>query len=167
MEPLPLLPATVIGSWAFPGWYAQFCDAAGRQPDLFGPADRAEAVRDAVRLAVADQLDAGADLISDGEMQRVDFNLGFYDYLAGIRPLPPDRKWGPPAHDQRSKYTCVESLAAPRGLGLVDEYRRLRECTSAPAKVAVPGPYTLAGCLQGGNVYPDRDAIAEALLPLV
>ena len=167
MDALPLLPATVIGSWAFPGWYAQFCDAAGRQPDLFGPADRAEAVRDAVRLAVADQLDAGADLISDGEMQRVDFNLGFYDYLAGLKPLPPARKWGPPAHDQRSRYLCVEPLAAPSGLGLVEEYRRLREVTAAPAKVAVPGPYTLAGCLEGGDVYRDRDEIAEALLPIV
>src|SRR4051812_40640747 len=117
MDAFPLLPAAVIGSWAFPGWDAQFCDAAARQPDLFGPDDRAEAVHDAVRVAVADQLDAGADLISDGEMQRIDFNLGFYDYLSGIEPLPPGRKWGPPAHDQRSKYACVGPLAAPKGLG--------------------------------------------------
>jgi 5-methyltetrahydropteroyltriglutamate--homocysteine methyltransferase len=167
MDPLPLLPATVIGSWSFPGWYAKFCDDAARQPDLFGPDDRAEAVRDAVRLAVDDQLRAGIDLISDGEMQRVDFNLGFYDYLTGVKPLPQGRKWGPPAHDQRSKYLCVEPLAAPDGLGLVAEYRRLREVTGLPAKVAVPGPYTLAGCLAGGDVYPDRDAIAGALLPIV
>ena len=65
--PEPLIPATVIGSWAFPGWYAQFCDAAARQPDLFGPDDRAEAVRDAVHLAVDDQFRAGADLVSDGD----------------------------------------------------------------------------------------------------
>jgi 5-methyltetrahydropteroyltriglutamate--homocysteine methyltransferase len=167
MDPLPLLPATVIGSWAFPGWYAQFCDAAARQPDLFGPDDRAETVRDAVHLAVDDQFRAGADLISDGEMQRVDFNLGFYDYLTGLKPLPLGRKWGPPAHDQRSKYLCVEPLAAPDGLGVVAEYRRLREVTGLPAKVAVPGPYTLAGCISGGTVYRGRDEIAEALLPIV
>src|SRR5213076_3237702 len=129
MMNLPLLPATVIGSWSFPGWYAKFCDDVGRTPDRFGADDRDEAVRDAVRLAVDDQLRAGADLISDGEMQRVDFNLGFYDYLAGVRPLPPARKWGPPAHDQRSKHRCVEPLAAPNGLGIVAEYRRLREVT--------------------------------------
>ena len=100
MADLPLLPATVIGSWAFPGWYAKLCDDVAAHPDLFGPDDRAEAVRDAVRLAVDDQLRAGADLITDGEMQRVDFNLGFYDYLTGVEPLPQARKWGPPAHDQ-------------------------------------------------------------------
>ena len=167
MSSLPLLPATVIGSWSFPGWYARFCEDATRQPELFGADDREEAVRDAVRLAIEDQLRAGADLITDGEMQRVDFNLGFYDYLEGLRPLPQARRWGPPAHDQRSRYLCVAPLAAPRGLGLVEEYRRVRTLTAAPLKVPVPGPFTLAGCLQGGDVYRDRLEITEALLPLV
>src|SRR5438105_10838650 len=119
MSSLPVLPATVIGSWAFPGWYARLCDEAARDPDLYGPDDRAEAVRDAVRLAVDDQLRAGADIITDGEMQRVDFNLGLYDYLTGIKALPPARQLGAPAHDQRSRYVCVAPLAAVRGLGLV------------------------------------------------
>jgi 5-methyltetrahydropteroyltriglutamate--homocysteine methyltransferase len=167
MANLPLLPATVIGSWAFPGWYAKFCEDVACHPELFGPDDRDEALRDAVRLAVDDQLRAGADLITDGEMQRVDFNLGFYDRLSGITPLPQVRRWGPPAHDQRSRYLCVAPLDAPRGLGLVEEYQRLRTITDAPVKVPVPGPFTLAGCLQGGNVYADRMQIAEALLPLV
>src|SRR5438105_1986932 len=109
---LPIIPATVIGSWSFPGWYAKFCDDVAQQPDLFGPDDREEALRDAVRLAVDDQLRAGADLVTDGEMQRVDFNLGFYGHLLGLRPLPPARRWGPPAHDQRSRYVCVEPIRA-------------------------------------------------------
>jgi 5-methyltetrahydropteroyltriglutamate--homocysteine methyltransferase len=167
MNTHPLLPATVIGSWAFPGWYAKFCDDVARHPEQFGTDDRDEAVRDAVRLAVDDQLRAGAHLITDGEMQRVDFNLGFYDRLTGIRPLPPARNWGPPAHDQRSRYLCVAPLAAPGGLGLVEEYRRLRTITTAPVKVPVPGPFTLAGCLQGGDVYRDRKEITAALLPIV
>ncbi len=167
MSTVPLIPATVIGSWSFPGWYAKFCDDVTRQPELFGTDDRDEAVRDAVRLAVEDQLRAGADLITDGEMQRVDFNLGFYDHLAGIKPLPQARLWGAPAHDQRSKYICIAPLSAPYGLGLVEEYRRLRTLTDAPVKVPVPGPFTLAGCLQGGEVYRDRAEITAALLPLV
>lgn len=167
MSALPLLPATVIGSWSQPGWYTHYCDLATRQPNLFGAADTEEAVRDAVRLAVDDQLRAGADLISDGEMRRVDFNLGFYDYLQGVRQLPAGRRWGPPAHDQRSRYLCVEELAAPRGLGCVEEYQYVRTITDAPIKVPVPGPFTLAGCLEGGAVYRDRRAITEALLPIV
>ena len=96
MSRLPLIPATVIGSWAFPGWYAKLCEDAARQPGLYGPDDLEEALRDAVRLAVDDQLRAGADLITDGEMQRVDFNLGFYDRLTGLEPLPQRRLYGPP-----------------------------------------------------------------------
>ena len=63
MHKLPAIPATVIGSWSFPGWYAFFCEEAARNPERFGAADRAEALRDAVRLAVKDQLQAGADII--------------------------------------------------------------------------------------------------------
>jgi 5-methyltetrahydropteroyltriglutamate--homocysteine methyltransferase len=164
---LPLIPATVIGSWSLPGWYAKFCADVSQHPEQYGPDDREEALRDAVRLAIDDQLQAGADIITDGEMQRVDFNLGFYDYLEGLKPLPTTRRWGAPAHDQRSRYVCIAPLKAPRGLGLVEEYRRLRQYTNAPTKMPIPGPFTLAGCIQGGNVYKNREEITAALLPIV
>jgi 5-methyltetrahydropteroyltriglutamate--homocysteine methyltransferase len=162
-----LIPATVIGSWSFPGWYEKFIADVSVEPDRFGPADRDEAVRDAVRLAIDDQLRAGLDRITDGEMQRVDFNLGFYEYLRGLEPRPRSRRWGAPAHDQRDRYRAVEPLTAPAGLGAVLEYRRLREYTLAPVKVPVPGPFTLAGCIDGGAVYSDRAAVTEALIPIV
>jgi 5-methyltetrahydropteroyltriglutamate--homocysteine methyltransferase len=163
----PPLPATVIGSWSFPGWYEKFIADVKAHPDLFGPVDREEAVRDAVRLAIDDQLRAGLDRISDGEMQRVDFNLGFYEYLGGLEPLRRARHLGAPAHDQRDRYRCVSPLAAPEGLGTVTEYQRLREYTGHPVKVPVPGPFTLAGCIDGDRVYPDRMAVTEALIPIV
>src|SRR4051794_15885657 len=98
MTDSPLIPATIMGSWSFPGWYEKFIVDVAASPERFGPFDREEAVRDAVRLAVDDQLRAGLDRITDGEMQRIDFNLGFYDYLEGLAPLPIGRKWGAPAH---------------------------------------------------------------------
>ncbi|MDR3638234.1 MAG: cobalamin-independent methionine synthase II family protein [Isosphaeraceae bacterium] len=165
----PLIPCTVIGSWAFPGWYEKFIADVAAAPERFGVADRTEALTDAVRLAIDDQLRAGLDRITDGEMQRVDFNLGFYDDLDGLEPLPQARHWGAPAHDQRSKYRCVAPLRVKGrgGLGTVGEYQRFRALTGAPCKVPVPGAYTLAGCLNGGAVYQDRDAVTEALIPLV
>jgi 5-methyltetrahydropteroyltriglutamate--homocysteine methyltransferase len=162
-----LIPATVIGSWSFPGWFEKFIADVKAEPDLFGPADRDEAMRDAVCLAIDDQLRAGLDRITDGEMQRVDFNLGFYEYLQGLDPAPRLRRWGAPAHDQRDRYRAVEPLSAPAGLGTVAEYRRLREYTDAPVKVPVPGPFTLAGCIDGGSVYADRTAVTSALIPIV
>jgi len=162
----PLCP-TVIGSSAFPGWYAYFQAEAKEHPERFGPADLEEALTDAVRIALSDQLNAGIELVTDGEMSRVDFNLGFYDYLTGLRPEPIPRRLGPPAHDQRGMYTCVAPLAAPQGLGTIAEYRRLRGLTDRPIKMPVPGPFTLAGRIGGGEVYPGRLAVTEALIPIV
>jgi 5-methyltetrahydropteroyltriglutamate--homocysteine methyltransferase len=162
-----LIPATIIGSWSFPGWYEAFIAEVATRPHAFGAIDREEALRDAVRLAVHDQLDAGLDRVSDGEMSRVDFNLGFYDFLEGLERLPSARMLGAPAHDQRSKYRCAFPLSAPRGLGAVAELRRLRAITDAPIKMPIPGPFTLAGCIDGGDVYSDRMQVTEALIPIV
>jgi 5-methyltetrahydropteroyltriglutamate--homocysteine methyltransferase len=49
----------------------------------------------------------------------------------------------------------------------VAEYHRVREFTLGPLKVPVPGPFTLAGCIEGGEVYADRTEVTEALIPIV
>ena len=162
----PLTP-TVIGSSAFPGWYAYFQDQVNAHPAQFGPADREEALLDAVRIAVQDMENAGIELVTDGEMSRVDFNLGFYDYLQGITPLPVPRMLGVPAHDQRGKYRCVEELSAQEGLGTVQELKRLQQIATRPIKMPVPGPFTLSGRIEGGNVYATREEVTEALIPII
>ena len=50
-----LIPATVIGSWSFPGWYEKFIADVAANPERFGPVDREEALRDAIRLVIDDQ----------------------------------------------------------------------------------------------------------------
>ncbi len=154
------LRTTVIGSYPLPGWL----EHAAENLANFGPDDVAELQEDAVIAAVHDQVAAGLDAISDGEQTRLDFNLGFYGHLEGIERGEPTRRFGPPAHDQRAKHRVVAELAAPRGLGTVEEFERLRRVAppGPTLKVAVPGPYTLAGRLEG-----DRWAHAEALLPIV
>ena len=159
--PDPIIPATVIGSWSFPGWFEKFIADVKEHPERFGPADRDEAVRDAVRLAIDDQLRAGLDRITDGEMQRVDFNLGFYEYLRRARADPARPPLGRAGPRSARPVSCVAPLSAPDGLGTVAEYRRLREYTDAPVKMPVPGPFTLAGCIDGGAVYADRDAVTD------
>jgi 5-methyltetrahydropteroyltriglutamate--homocysteine methyltransferase len=81
----------------------------------------------------------------------------------------PKRVFGPPAHDQRGKHEIVGEIAAPRGLGVVEEFQRLqRLAPPGPAlKASVPGPYTLSGRLMPNARYPDRYAVAEALIPIV
>ena len=160
------LRTTVIGSYPFPGWLEFAC----QHLDQFGEADRAELTDDAVATAVRDQVDAGLDVITDGEQTRLDFNLSFYGFLQGIdlEPASP-RRFGPPAHDQRGKHVVSGNLAAPRGLGTVEDFKRLQRLAPAgpTLKASVPGPYTLSGRLVPNAQYPDRYALTEALLPIV
>jgi 5-methyltetrahydropteroyltriglutamate--homocysteine methyltransferase len=165
MQPIPLR-TTVIGSYPFPSWLELAAEQLGR----FGADDLAELQNDAVTVAVHDQVQAGLDVITDGEQTRLDFNLSFYGYLEGIElEQSSPRKFGPPAHDQRGKHHIIGELTAPRGLGAVDEFQRLKRLAPAgPAlKASVPGPYTLSGRLIPNHHYPDRFAIAAALRPVV
>src|SRR6266540_1034937 len=168
------LRTTVIGSYPFPGWLEFAC----RHLDQFGEVDREELIEDAVLVAVHDQLAAGLDVITDGEQTRLDFNLSFYGFLEGIElESASPRRFGPPAHDQRGKHKVTGDLRAPRGLGTVEDFARLKRLAgpaSASAsrrtpilKASVPGPYTLSGRLIPNERYSDRDALTEALLPLV
>jgi len=161
------LRTSVIGSYPFPGWL----EFASQHLDRFGSADLREMQDDAARIAIGDQLDAGLDVITDGEQTRFDFNLSFYGFIEGIalEPVSP-RRFGPPAHDQRGKHEIVGELSAPRGLGAVDEFERLRRLAGNSGKrlkVSVPGPFTLSGRLAPNAHYKDRYAITEALLPIV
>ncbi len=160
------LRTTVIGSYPFPSWL----EFASQQLDKFGTNEFTELQDDAVIVAIHDQMEAGLDVITDGEQSRLDFNLSFYGYLQGIESNEkPLRVFGPPAHDQRGKHNIIGELAAPRGLGVVEEYQRLaRLAPKGPTlKASVPGPYTLSGRLNINKQYPDRYAVTEALLPIV
>jgi len=122
-------------------------------------------------------LDAGLDVITDGEQTRLDFNLSFYGFLEGIElEGAPPRRFGPPAHDQRGRHRVTGELRAPRGLGTVQDYQRLERIAlaltghrsgKAALKASVPGPYTLSGRLIANGQYPDRWALTEGLLPWV
>lgn len=161
------LRTTVIGSYPWPSWL----EFAAQHLDQFGPDDIRELQEDAVICAVHDQLAAGLDVITDGEQTRIDFNLSFYGYLEGIeRETSVGRRFGPPGHDQRPRYRITGHLSAPRGLGVLEEFERLKRVAprDGPAlKVSVPGPYTLSGRLIPNETYPDRYAITEALVPIV
>ncbi len=160
------LRTTVVGSYPIPGWL----EFASVRLEEFGPEDVRELQEDAVIAAIHDQVAAGLDVITDGEQTRLDFNLSFYGFLEGIeREASPERRFGPPAHDQRGRHRVAGPIRAPHGLGVVAEFERLKRLApNGPAlKASVPGPYTLSGRLVPGGAYPDRWALTEALLPIV
>ncbi len=163
---MKLLPVTTVGSYAWPGWYYLVVAAAARGE--LGAEDLKEALDDAVEIALQDQIKAGVDILTDGEMRRVDFIVGFPKLLDGIEELPRERKLGPEGHDQRPRYRIKSEILAPEGLGIFSELKYLSQRTEAPVKVTVPGPHTLAGRLvPDGRIYKSREDIAWALSEIV
>jgi 5-methyltetrahydropteroyltriglutamate--homocysteine methyltransferase len=164
-DPLPLLPTSVVGSHGLPGWVwlAREAMEAGR----LGVVDLRELAEDATQIALLDQERAGVDVVSTGEMMRVRFIIGFYAHLTGLRALPPPRRLGQPLWDTNTPFEVVEKVAAPHGLGIVEEFRLARSLTARRIKATVPGPYTLLVPLRLGGGYADRDTLLADLVAIV
>ena len=162
---LPLIPTTVIGSHAAPGWLHTVLEAVGRGE--YGTTDIQEAVDDAEALAIADQERAGIDVVSEGEVRRSDFIMGFYRRFDGLRASPPHRRLGPYMYDSTEIYETAGRLTAPAGLGTVEEFEAGRRHAARPVKVAVAGPLTLTNAIRIRDGYQDRSELAGDLAEVV
>jgi 5-methyltetrahydropteroyltriglutamate--homocysteine methyltransferase len=158
MDRLPPLATMTVGSAATPGWLFGF-RAQIRAGDA-GPDDIAEAFDDATRLAIQDQIQAGIDVIADGELRRLRFVYEMYDRLTGLQRVPPGRRMGVPGYDRAPHFVADGRIAAPDGLGVVAELRRLMALVpDRPVKVALPGPLTFANNIEGAGVLDQVTAI--------
>lgn len=166
MDDLPLLASFGVGSHATPGWLFHF--RAGMRQGIAGPADVAEAFEDATRIAVADQLEAGVDVVSDGELRRMRFVYEMYDRLEGLARTAPERRLGVPGYDRAPHFHAAEAVTAPAGLGIVAEFEELRRiCPDKPLKIAFPGPMTFARNIEPGPAYASRESLLADLIAVV
>lgn len=165
-QSLPVLPTSVIGSHGLPGWmYAalEMVDA-GR----FGPTDERELFDDATDLAIRDQERAGVDIISDGEMKRWKFVQSFYRRMTGLQAQGPLRKLGPEGYDSVPRYQAVERIKAPQGLGIVDEFKYLKQQATHRVKATCPGPATISIHIrERPSVYRDRLELANEFVDVI
>ncbi len=132
-----------------------------------GSVDIREAFDDATNLAIMEQEEAGVDVISDGEMRRFNFLVGFYDSIIGLEKIPWERQLGYPGPDMIDAFRAVSELTTPHGLGLPEELDYARTRTSKPLVTPLGGPVTFAFRINPGKVYGDKKAIAWALAPLI
>lgn len=163
--PASVLPTTVIGSYALPSWLwlAREAMAAGR----YGATDIAETLEDATRIALQDQIDAGVDIVTDGEMCRVNFIIGFYAHLKGLEVMPAARTMGAPHWDTETAFRAVERITAPNGLGTIEDFRMARRLTDKPMKATCPGPLTLSLPIRRGDGYATREELLQDLVGIV
>jgi 5-methyltetrahydropteroyltriglutamate--homocysteine methyltransferase len=167
MASLPLIPSSVVGSHGKPGWWFAAVKALAR--DEFGPADLEETFDDAAHAAIRDMETAGIDVITDGEVRRLDGYVdSYYAIIQGIQPLPVRRKAGPWGYDQQTRYQAVGRIETPAGgLGIVKEFEFLRANTRHAVKATCAGPLTFGSRIHPGTVYNGVVDVAERFAEVI
>ena len=159
---LPLLPTMGIGSYASPGW---FISGKKHMKEEFGTDDAEEMIDDAIRIAVADQVEAGLDVISDGEFRRQRFVFELFQHLTGLKRVTPGRKLGIPGYDMAPRFQIDEPVTAPKGMGTVDEFVRAKRIAQGRlVKIAIPGPLTFASFMRAGGKRPNQNVLEDLIV---
>jgi 5-methyltetrahydropteroyltriglutamate--homocysteine methyltransferase len=165
--PLPLIPTAVVGSHGKPGWW--FASVKALEHGDFGPADLEEMFDDAADTAIRDMEGAGIDIITDGEVRRLDGYVdSYYAIIKGIQPLPVRRKAGPWGYDQQTRYEAVGRIETPAGgLGIVKEFEYLRTHTTHHIKATCAGPLTFGSRIHPGRLYKSVVDVAERFAEVI
>jgi 5-methyltetrahydropteroyltriglutamate--homocysteine methyltransferase len=164
---LPLIPTTVIGSYPQPAWLVdrerlvQKGVPRTRAADVWRIAgeDLDDALDAATLLAIHDQILAGIDIITDGEIRRESYFNHFANSLDGVardrvgegRNRVGGRSAVPVVSGPIRRAEPVELAAA----------QFLRAATDRRTKVTVPGPFTLSQLAQNEH-YSDQRSLALA-----
>jgi 5-methyltetrahydropteroyltriglutamate--homocysteine methyltransferase len=160
-----LLPTMGVGSYASPSWLVAARERI--RAGEFGTHDVEETFEDATRMAIADQVEAGLDIISDGELRRQRFVYEMFGRLSGLERVAPVRRVGVAGYDMAPHFVAVAPVTAPGGLGVVAEFEALRRLAPGlTLKVALPGPVTFLGPIEPGSAY-GADGLARLLADLV
>ncbi|MGE8557825.1 MAG: methionine synthase [Acinetobacter sp.] len=150
-----LLPTSTAGSLPKPSWLAE-------PEKLWSPwklegEQLLEAKRDALSLSLHEQLQAGIDIVSDGEQTRQHFVTTFIEYLEGVdfekRETVQIRK-----RYDASVPSVVGAVSRKKPV-FVDDAKFLRSQTNQPIKWALPGPMTMIDTLYDGH-YKSREKLA-------
>ena len=150
-----LLPTSTAGSLPKPAWLAQ--PETLWSPWKLRDAELTEGKRDALRLSLADQQQAGIDIVSDGEQTRQHFVTTFIEHLEGV-DFETRRTVKIRDRYDASVPTVVGAVTRPRPV-FVDDARFLRRQTNQPVKWALPGPMTMVDTLYD-NHYRSREKLA-------
>jgi 5-methyltetrahydropteroyltriglutamate--homocysteine methyltransferase len=164
---LPILPTSLVGSYAQPDWLIDRAKLAGRFPprvrakELWrvDPDYLEQAQNDATVLAIRAQEEAGLDIITDGEMRRESYSNHFATALEGVDIDNPGT-----ALDRSGHPNPVPRIAGPivrpQPVGVRD-VEFLKAHTDHMVKMTVPGPFTMSQQAQNDH-YPDLASAALA-----
>jgi len=163
--PLPLLPTSLVGSYAQPDWLIDRQKLAGRFPprvrakELWrvAPEFLDAAQDDATLLAIRDQERAGLDIITDGEMRRESYSNRFATALDGVDIDNPGTALDRSGHP--NPVPRVAGKVRRRHAVEVRDVQFLRRNTDRMIKMTVPGPFTMSQQAQN-DFYGDEEELA-------
>jgi len=163
--PLPLLPTSLVGSYAQPDWLIDRQKLAGRFPprvrakELWrvAPEFLDAAQDDATLLAIRDQERAGLDIITDGEMRRESYSNRFATALEGVDIDNPGTALDRSGHP--NPVPRVAGKVRRRHAVEVRDVQFLRLNTDRMIKMTVPGPFTMSQQAQN-DFYGDEEELA-------
>jgi 5-methyltetrahydropteroyltriglutamate--homocysteine methyltransferase len=162
---LPVLPTSLVGSYAQPEWLIDRAKLAGRFPprvrakELWRvePALLGQAQDDATQLAIRAQERAGLDLLTDGEIRRESYSNHFATALEGVDVDNPGTALDRSGHPNPVP-RIVGPIHRPHPVQ-VHDLEFLRSHTDRPVKMTVPGPFTMTQQAQNDH-YPDLESAA-------
>ncbi len=165
MSDLPLLPVYLAGAWPAASWYIHHIIEQRRHPERAFNDDSEEIARDAFLVALDDQLRVGADIVSTNlGLPGVAEGTALLDRIQGLEPLPNRKQLKSRLYQSGPLYQQTKPLLALRGLGIASDAERLMSLSSTISVSTLPGPYTLAGLIAGGQ---SRLNIATSLSTLL
>src|SRR3989449_11508881 len=124
---------------------------------------------DAVDASLADMEEAGIDVITEGEVRRLDGYVDtYYAIIKGIEALPVRRKAGYWGYDQQTRYEAVSRIEPPAGgLGIVKEFEFLKNHTTRATKATCAGPLTFGSRIHPGKMYKGVVDVAERFAEVI
>ena len=165
--PLPLLPTSLVGSYAQPDWLIDRKKLAGRFPprvrarELWrvAPEFLDQAQDDATLIAIRDQERAGLDIVTDGEMRRESYSNRFATALEGVDIDNPGTALDRSGHPN----------PVPRVVGKVRrkypvevrDVQFLRANTDRMIKITVPGPFTMSQQAQNDFYKDEQEMVLD------
>ncbi|PPF89527.1 methionine synthase [Subtercola sp. Z020] len=149
------LPTSTAGSLPKPSWLA--APEKLWSPWKLDGDELAEGKRDALRLSLEDQQQAGIDIVSDGEQTRQHFVTTFIEHLDGVDFEKRETVRIRDRYDA-SVPTVVGAVTRDKPV-FVDDARFLRAQTDQRIKWALPGPMTMVDTLYDAH-YRSREKLA-------
>jgi 5-methyltetrahydropteroyltriglutamate--homocysteine methyltransferase len=164
---LPILPSTVVGSHGKGSWW--YAGVREHEKGVWGEGDLSEMLDDAADTAIRDMTKAGLDVITDGEVRRLDGYVdSYYRIIRNIQPIEIKRKDGPWGYDQQTRYVATGKIDVPEGgLGIIDEFKYTMANTDKPLKATCAGPLTFGSRIHPGDHYKDTVDVAERFCEVI